>query len=71
VRRDDAGLWTLQTSIFPENRTSIALHHSAGYRALGSASASANTTAPGATPSFLNAAAPPTPTEEHIRPGQG
>jgi L-amino acid N-acyltransferase YncA/DNA-binding transcriptional ArsR family regulator len=32
---DEAGLWTLQTSIFPENRASIALHHSAGYRTLG------------------------------------
>jgi L-amino acid N-acyltransferase YncA/DNA-binding transcriptional ArsR family regulator len=31
---DDGGLWTLQTSIFPENRASIALHHSAGYRTL-------------------------------------
>ena len=31
---DAAGLWTLQTSIFPENRASIALHHSAGYRTL-------------------------------------
>ena len=32
---DDAGLWTLQTSIFPENRASLALHHSARYRTLG------------------------------------
>jgi L-amino acid N-acyltransferase YncA/DNA-binding transcriptional ArsR family regulator len=32
---DDAGLWTLQTSIFPENRASIALHRSAGFRTLG------------------------------------
>ena len=32
---DDAGLWTLQTSIFPENRAGIALHHSAGFRTLG------------------------------------
>ena len=32
---DDGGLWTLQTSIFPENRASIALHHSAGYRTVG------------------------------------
>jgi L-amino acid N-acyltransferase YncA/DNA-binding transcriptional ArsR family regulator len=32
---DDGGLWTLQTSIFPENRASLALHHSAGYRTLG------------------------------------
>jgi L-amino acid N-acyltransferase YncA/DNA-binding transcriptional ArsR family regulator len=32
---DDAGLWTLQTSIFPENKPSLALHHSAGFRTLG------------------------------------
>lgn len=31
---DANGLWTLQTSIFPENRASLALHHSAGYRTL-------------------------------------
>ena len=30
----DGGLWTLQTSIFPGNRASIALHHSAGYTTL-------------------------------------
>ncbi|OXM59316.1 helix-turn-helix domain-containing GNAT family N-acetyltransferase [Amycolatopsis vastitatis] len=32
---DADGLWTLQTSIFNENRASIALHRSAGYRTLG------------------------------------
>ncbi|MGW5051450.1 helix-turn-helix domain-containing GNAT family N-acetyltransferase [Actinokineospora sp. NPDC004072] len=32
---DNDGIWTLQTSIFTENRTSIALHHSAGYRTVG------------------------------------
>jgi L-amino acid N-acyltransferase YncA/DNA-binding transcriptional ArsR family regulator len=32
---DQAGLWTLQTAIFPQNRTSIALHRSAGYRIVG------------------------------------
>ncbi|GLZ32222.1 hypothetical protein Lesp02_44100 [Lentzea sp. NBRC 105346] len=32
---DTDGLWTLQTSIFPENRASLALHHSAGFRTLG------------------------------------
>jgi L-amino acid N-acyltransferase YncA/DNA-binding transcriptional ArsR family regulator len=32
---DDAGLWTLQAAIFPENRVSIALHQSAGFRTLG------------------------------------
>ncbi|RYP88072.1 metalloregulator ArsR/SmtB family transcription factor [Nocardioides guangzhouensis] len=31
---DVGGLWTLQTSVFPENRASLALHHSAGYRTL-------------------------------------
>jgi L-amino acid N-acyltransferase YncA len=32
---DRAGLWTLQTAIFPENVTSIALHHKAGFRTVG------------------------------------
>ncbi len=32
---DAAGLWTLQTSIFTENRASIALHRAAGYRTVG------------------------------------
>ena len=32
---DTADLWTLQTAIFPENRASIALHQSAGFRTLG------------------------------------
>jgi L-amino acid N-acyltransferase YncA/DNA-binding transcriptional ArsR family regulator len=32
--RDDA-LWTLQTSIFMENRASVALHHQAGFRTVG------------------------------------
>jgi L-amino acid N-acyltransferase YncA len=32
---DAAGLWTLQTSVFPENRACIGLHHWAGYRSLG------------------------------------
>jgi L-amino acid N-acyltransferase YncA/DNA-binding transcriptional ArsR family regulator len=32
---DAAGLWTLQTSIFTENRAGIALHHAAGYRTVG------------------------------------
>lgn len=31
---DAGGLWTLQTSVFPENRASIALHHAAGYATL-------------------------------------
>jgi L-amino acid N-acyltransferase YncA/DNA-binding transcriptional ArsR family regulator len=31
---DANGLWTLQTAIFPENRVSLGLHHSAGFRTL-------------------------------------
>ena len=28
------GLWTLQATIFPENRASLNLHHAAGFRTL-------------------------------------
>lgn len=32
---DAGGLWTLEAGIFPENRASLALHRSAGFRTLG------------------------------------
>jgi L-amino acid N-acyltransferase YncA len=32
---DEAGLWTLQTSIFPENIASLELHYAAGFRMVG------------------------------------
>jgi L-amino acid N-acyltransferase YncA len=32
---DDTGLWTLQASIFPENRASISLHRQSGFRIIG------------------------------------
>ncbi len=32
---DRGGLWTLRTSIFPENRASLTLHRAAGFRTLG------------------------------------
>lgn len=32
---EDAGFWTLQTAIFPENRASIALHTRLGFRVVG------------------------------------
>ncbi|KZB79712.1 helix-turn-helix domain-containing GNAT family N-acetyltransferase [Amycolatopsis regifaucium] len=32
---DAAGLWTLQTSVFTDDRAGIALHRSAGYRTVG------------------------------------
>jgi L-amino acid N-acyltransferase YncA/DNA-binding transcriptional ArsR family regulator len=32
---DEDGIWTLQTSLFADNRASLALHHSAGYRTIG------------------------------------
>jgi L-amino acid N-acyltransferase YncA len=31
-----AGLWTIQTSIFPENEASVALHEAVGFRVVGS-----------------------------------
>jgi L-amino acid N-acyltransferase YncA len=30
-----AGIWTIQTSIFPENRASLALHQRCGFRVIG------------------------------------
>lgn len=35
TRADEDDLWTLQTSIFTDNRASIALHRSAGFRIVG------------------------------------
>ena len=32
---DAAGLWTIQTSIFPENAASLALHERVGFRIVG------------------------------------
>ncbi|WP_396345781.1 helix-turn-helix domain-containing GNAT family N-acetyltransferase [Haloechinothrix sp. LS1_15] len=32
---DEAGLWTLQASVFTGNRAAVALHHAAGYRTVG------------------------------------
>jgi L-amino acid N-acyltransferase YncA len=32
---DEAGFWTIQTSIFPENAASIALHMRCGFRVVG------------------------------------
>ena len=34
-RAEAAGIWTIQTSIFPENRASIALHRACGFRVVG------------------------------------
>lgn len=32
---EEAGIWTLQTGIFPENKASLALHEACGFRVLG------------------------------------
>lgn len=32
---DDAGYWTIQSSIFPENTVSLRLHETAGFRIIG------------------------------------
>jgi L-amino acid N-acyltransferase YncA len=35
AQADDAGIWTIQTSIFPENEASVALHLRVGFRVVG------------------------------------
>jgi L-amino acid N-acyltransferase YncA len=35
ARAKEAGIWTIQTSIFPENRASLALHERCGFRVVG------------------------------------
>jgi L-amino acid N-acyltransferase YncA len=35
ARSEEAGIWTLQTGIFPENAASLALHEACGFRRLG------------------------------------
>jgi L-amino acid N-acyltransferase YncA len=35
ARAEATGIWTIQTSIFPENRASLALHEKCGFRAVG------------------------------------
>jgi len=34
-RAEGAGIWTIQTSIFPENAASVALHRRCGFRVVG------------------------------------
>src|SRR5919204_75991 len=34
-RADRAGIWTIKTSIFPENRASLSLHVACGFRVVG------------------------------------
>ena len=35
VSTEAAGIWTIQSSIFPENTASLALHHATGFRDVG------------------------------------
>ena len=34
-RAEEAGIWTIQAGIFPENEASVALHHACGFRTVG------------------------------------
>ena len=54
---ETAGIWTIQTGIFPENTASITLHERVGFRIVGRRERSACSRASGATPSSSNAAA--------------
>jgi phosphinothricin acetyltransferase len=35
VSTEVAGVWTIQSGIFPENTASLALHHRCGFRTIG------------------------------------
>ena len=35
AKSEAAGIWMIQTSIFPENRASLALHERCGFRVVG------------------------------------
>jgi L-amino acid N-acyltransferase YncA len=35
ARSERAGIWTIETSIFPENDASLKLHHAVGFRVVG------------------------------------
>ncbi|MDP9028632.1 MAG: N-acetyltransferase family protein [Actinomycetota bacterium] len=35
ARAESVGVWTIQSSVFPENETSLKLHESAGFRVVG------------------------------------
>ncbi len=52
------GIWTIRSSIFPENTACLAPHHATGFAMSASASASADITDAGATPFSSNGAAP-------------
>ncbi len=56
-----AGIWTIQSGIFPENTASLVLHQRLGFRVIAPANASAVTTAPGGTSSSSNGEAPTSP----------
>ncbi|HZZ97996.1 MAG TPA: GNAT family N-acetyltransferase, partial [Jatrophihabitantaceae bacterium] len=52
---EQAGIWTIETGIFPENLASLALHERLGFRRVASGSGSATSTADGATSSCSSA----------------
>ena len=34
-RSEEAGIWTIQTGVFPENQASLRLHETVGFRVVG------------------------------------
>ena len=63
-----AGIWTIQSGVFPENTASLRLHERAGSASSASGCVSAGITAVGATSSSSSAAAPsPVRTETPVR----
>ena len=56
ARSEQAGFWTIQTGIFPENEASLRLHESIGFRRVGVRERIGSSMASGATWSFSNVA---------------
>lgn len=54
-RSTAAGVWTIQTGIFPENTASVTLHQASGFRTVGRRERPVNSTEHGETCSFSNA----------------
>ncbi|GAB2751976.1 hypothetical protein GCM10010442_82140 [Kitasatospora kifunensis] len=53
-----AGIWAIQSAVFPENTASLALHTKASFRLIAPANASAGTTASGATSPLVERRSP-------------
>jgi L-amino acid N-acyltransferase YncA len=67
---EEAGIWTLQCGVFPENTASLALHASAGFRVVGTRERLASTTVAGVTSFCWNDVAGTSGSNRHLFRGR-